>query len=163
HTPLLNIFQIARRPQRRRLQQFLHLNDVIHLAQVSPIEYSFAIRLQENFQMKTSIAALATLACFLPVLNAQSTAKPFNMYFIDHGEDKDTREQVQGFYAWYTAMTQKAGAGAHMIGKPGDKIPIKGLNVEVVTSAGQVLKTPMKGAPGAGKPNPECANYKKQA
>jgi beta-lactamase superfamily II metal-dependent hydrolase len=84
-------------------------------------------------------------------------------HFIDHGEDKDVREQVPGFYAWYTAMAEKAGPGARTIVKPGDKIPIKGINVEVVTSAGQVLKKPIAGAPGAGKPNPECASYKKQA
>jgi len=84
-------------------------------------------------------------------------------HFIDHGEDRDTREQVKGFYAWYTAMTEKAGAGARMIAKPGDKIPIKGLNVEVLTADGKVLKKPIAGAPGAGKPNPACAGYKKQA
>ena len=84
-------------------------------------------------------------------------------HFIDHGENKDVREQVQGFAAMYAAMMEKAGPGAHMVAKPGDKIPIKGLNVEVVTAAGQVLKKPMSGAPGAGTPNPECANYKKQA
>ncbi|HVY94361.1 MAG TPA: MBL fold metallo-hydrolase [Bryobacteraceae bacterium] len=84
-------------------------------------------------------------------------------HFIDHGEDRDTREQVQGFYAWYTDMTQKAGAGARTIAKPGDRIPIKGLNVEVLTADGKVLKKPIAGAPGAGKPNPACADYKQQA
>ena len=83
-------------------------------------------------------------------------------HFIDHGEDRDTREQVKGFYAWYTAMTEKAGAGARMIAKPGDIIPIKGLKVEVLTADGKVLKKPIAGAPGAGKPNPACAGYKKQ-
>ncbi|HEY4089298.1 MAG TPA: MBL fold metallo-hydrolase [Bryobacteraceae bacterium] len=82
-------------------------------------------------------------------------------HFIDHGEDRDTREQVKGFYAWYTAMTEKA--GTRTIAKPGDKIPIKGLNVEVLTADGKVLKKPIAGAPGAGKPNPACAGYKKQA
>jgi len=84
-------------------------------------------------------------------------------HFIDHGENKDAHEQVPGFAAMYAAMMEKAGPGAHMVAKPGDKIPIKGLNVEVVTSAGQVLKKPMTGEPGAGKPNPACAGYKKQA
>lgn len=84
-------------------------------------------------------------------------------HFIDHGENKDVREQVPGFAAMYAAMMEKAGPGAHMVAKPGDTIPIKGLKVEVVTSAGQVLKKPMSGEPGAGKPNPECASYKKQA
>jgi beta-lactamase superfamily II metal-dependent hydrolase len=81
-------------------------------------------------------------------------------HFIDHGEDRDTREQVKGFYAWYTAMTQKA--GTRTIAKPGDIIPIKGLKVEVLTADGKVLKKPIAGAPGAGKPNPACASYKKQ-
>ena len=32
-----------------------------------------------------------------------------------------------------------------------------GLDVRVVTSAGETIKTPL---PGAGKPNPYCANFK---
>ena len=84
-------------------------------------------------------------------------------HFIDHGEDKDVREQVPGFTAMYTELIKAAGPGAHTIVKPGDKLPVKGLNIEVVASAGQVIKTPIKGAPGAGKPNPDCASYKKQA
>jgi len=46
-------------------------------------------------------------------------------HFIDHGENKDVREQVQGFAAMYAAMMEKAGPGAHMVAKPGDKIPIE--------------------------------------
>jgi beta-lactamase superfamily II metal-dependent hydrolase len=83
-------------------------------------------------------------------------------HFVDHGVDRDTREHIKGFYAWYTAMTAKAGPGARMIAKPGDIIPIKGLKVEVLTADGKVLKKPIAGAPGAGKPNPACASYKKQ-
>ncbi|MES1257086.1 MAG: hypothetical protein ABUS51_01600, partial [Acidobacteriota bacterium] len=44
--------------------------------------------------------------------------------------------------------------------KPGDKIPFAGANIIVVTSAGKVLKKPIAGAPGAGKPNPACADFK---
>ena len=84
-------------------------------------------------------------------------------HFIDHGPTVEPREQVQGFQAMYKDLYEKAGPGAHTVVKPGDKIPMTGLNVEVVTSAGEVLKKPVAGAPGAGKPNPECANFKKQA
>jgi hypothetical protein len=63
----------------------------------------------------------------------------------------------------YADLIAKAGPGAHMVAKPGDKIPLPGVNIEVVTSAGEVLKKPIAGAPGAGKPNPECAAFKKQA
>ncbi len=84
-------------------------------------------------------------------------------HFIDHGPSVEAREQVQGFQAMYKDLIDKAGPGSHTVVKPGDKIPITGLNVEVITSAGEVLKKPIAGAPGAGKPNPECANFKKQA
>jgi competence protein ComEC len=54
----------------------------------------------------------------------------------------------------YAPLIAKA---KHTVAKPGDKIAITGLDVRVVTSAGQVIKTPL---PGAGKPNPYCANFK---
>jgi len=78
-------------------------------------------------------------------------------HFIDHGPSIETREQVQGFQAMYAELYAKA---AHTVAKPGDKIPFAGANVEVITSAGQSLKTPIAGAPGAGKPNPACADFK---
>jgi hypothetical protein len=40
--------------------------------------------------------------------------------------------------------------------KPGDKLKIPGLDVTVVSSAGQVLKSSL---PGAGQPNPACAGF----
>lgn len=72
--------------------------------------------------------------------------------FIDHGPSVEEREQVQGFQAAYAELYAKA---KHIVAKPGDKIPITGLDWRIVTSAGNVLKTPL--VPGAGKPNPACA------
>jgi len=72
-------------------------------------------------------------------------------HFIDHGPSVEEREQVQGFQAAYAELYGKA---KHTVVKPGDKIPIAGLDWRIVTTAGQVLKTPL---PGAGKPNPACA------
>jgi hypothetical protein len=40
---------------------------------------------------------------------------------------------------------------------PADKIDMKDLNVQVVTSNGDTLKTPLA---GAGAPNPYCATFK---
>jgi len=77
-------------------------------------------------------------------------------HFIDHGPSIEPREQVQGFQAMYADLYAKA---THTVAKPGDKIPFAGANVEVLTSAGQSLKTPIAGAPGAGKPNPACADF----
>jgi beta-lactamase superfamily II metal-dependent hydrolase len=78
-------------------------------------------------------------------------------HFIDHGAPTDPREQVPNFQAMYAELWAKA---QHTVAKVGDQIPFTGANVLVVTSAGQTLKTPIKGAPGAGKPNPECADFK---
>jgi len=72
-------------------------------------------------------------------------------HFIDHGPSVEEREQVQGFQAAYAELYGKA---KHTVAKPGDKIPIAGLDWRIVTSAGQVLKTAL---PGGGKPNPACA------
>jgi competence protein ComEC len=72
-------------------------------------------------------------------------------HFIDHGPSVEEREPVQGFQAAYAELYGKA---KHTVVKPGDKVPITGLDWRIVTSAGQVLKTPL---PGGGKPNPACA------
>ena len=71
-------------------------------------------------------------------------------HFIDHGPSVEPKEQVQGFQSAYAELYGKA---KHTVAKPGDKIPVTGLDWRIVTSAGNVLKTPL---PGAGKPNPAC-------
>ena len=78
-------------------------------------------------------------------------------HFIDHGESGEDTPAIRNSLKLYADLYTSAN---HMVAKPGDKIPVSGLNVEVVTSAMQVLKTPIAGAPGAGKPNPECATFK---
>ena len=64
------------------------------------------------------------------------------------------REQIEGFQAAYAALYNKA---KHLIVKPGDRVPITGLDWRIVTSAGNVLKG--SALPGGGKPNPYCANF----
>ena len=73
--------------------------------------------------------------------------------FVDHGPSVEEREQVQGFQQAYAELYGKA---KHIVAKPGDRIPITGLTWTVVTSAGQVLKTPL---PGGGMVNPACAQF----
>src|SRR5579872_1366259 len=77
-------------------------------------------------------------------------------HFIDHGPSIEPREQVPGFQAMYAGLYAKA---AHTVAKPGDKIPFAGADVVVLTSAGESLKMPIAGAPGAGRPNPACADF----
>jgi beta-lactamase superfamily II metal-dependent hydrolase len=79
------------------------------------------------------------------------------MHFLDHGPtvedgiDGRQREQVAGFQAAYAEIYGKA---KHTVLKPGDKIPVTGLDWRIVTSAAKVTKVPL---PGGGKPNPACA------
>jgi len=80
--------------------------------------------------------------------------------FVDHGPTVEgpvvpsLREQVPGFQAAYAELRARA---RHFVVKPGDVVPVKGLDWRIVTSAGAGLKAPLAGAPGAGRPNPACA------
>jgi competence protein ComEC len=75
--------------------------------------------------------------------------------FIDHGPNVQPAEAADAFLKnTYPGLYAK---GKHVVAKPGDKIPMSGVDIRVVTAAGQTIKTPL---PGAGKPNPYCAQYK---
>jgi competence protein ComEC len=74
-------------------------------------------------------------------------------HFIDHGPTVEEREQVAGFQAAYAELYKQA---SHTVVKPGDRVPITGLDWRIVASAGNVLKTPL---PGGGKPNAACAGF----
>jgi beta-lactamase superfamily II metal-dependent hydrolase len=75
--------------------------------------------------------------------------------FIDHGPNVQPAEAVDNFLKdAYPKLYSKA---RHTVAKPGDKIAIAGLEARVVASAGNIISSPL---PGAGKPNPECANFK---
>jgi beta-lactamase superfamily II metal-dependent hydrolase len=81
-------------------------------------------------------------------------------HFYDHGPTAEPdREQVPGFQKAYADVHAKA---KHTVLKPGDKIPFAGVDWLVVISAMQPIKTPIKGAPGAGAPNPACATFEKK-
>jgi competence protein ComEC len=75
--------------------------------------------------------------------------------FIDHGPNVQPAPAVDDFLA---NVYPKLYANAkHTVAKVGDKIDVAGLDVTVVTSAGETLKTAL---PGAGAPNPYCASFK---
>ena len=77
-------------------------------------------------------------------------------HYVDHGPSVEEREQVQGFGAAYADLQAKA---KHTVVKPGDRIPIAGIDVVVLTAAGQALKKPLA---GGGRPNPACAQSQKK-
>ena len=63
--------------------------------------------------------------------------------FLDHGPSIETH----GYPSVYSEAFAK---GQHQVVAPGDKIPVKGLDVTVVAAAGKVIA-------GSGEPNPNCA------
>ena len=74
--------------------------------------------------------------------------------FLDHGKNLEDAEVTRHDYAAY----EKVVAGAKRLSmKPGDKIPLAGLDVEVLTSAGEHIA---KALQGAGQANPLCAAEK---
>jgi len=74
--------------------------------------------------------------------------------FIDHGASVESGKQADELKAAYDKVQSK---GRHMVAKPGEKIPIAGLDVEVVAAAGRAITAPLE---GAGRANPLCAEVK---
>jgi beta-lactamase superfamily II metal-dependent hydrolase len=76
-------------------------------------------------------------------------------HFIDHGANVQPAPAADAFLAkTYPELYANA---KHTVVKPGDRIAIPGLEVRVVTAAGETIKSPL---PGAGAPNPYCASFK---
>jgi beta-lactamase superfamily II metal-dependent hydrolase len=75
---------------------------------------------------------------------------------VDHGENRETGDKVtQERWLAYKALLD-SGKYKHIVPKPGDKLPIKGIDVEVLTADGAVLDKPL---PGSGKDNPACKDF----
>ncbi|MEN3338064.1 MAG: competence protein ComEC [Acidobacteriota bacterium] len=74
--------------------------------------------------------------------------------FIDHGATVESSTDPG-----YTAYLEARKRGKNLQAKPGDRIPVAGLDVTVVASNGETIKSPL---PGAGASNPLCAAYKPQ-
>ena len=81
-------------------------------------------------------------------------------HFYDHGESVEMdRPNVAAFAKVYAEIVSKS---VRTVVKPGDKIALAGTDITVVTSAGNVLQTPIAKAPGAGRPNAACASFKER-
>jgi competence protein ComEC len=86
---------------------------------------------------------------------AELAAKVPIREFIDHGPNVQPGELADTFLQkTYPSLYAKS---KHTVAKAGDKIPMAGLDVRVLTSAGETIKTPLR---GAGAANPYCANFK---
>jgi beta-lactamase superfamily II metal-dependent hydrolase len=73
-------------------------------------------------------------------------------HFVDHGPLQSNGKGAEARYKAYAEVRDK---GDYTAVKPGDRIPIEGLDVLVVAAATKLLDKPL---PGAGAPNPLCAS-----
>lgn len=89
------------------------------------------------------VGGVPQLAARIPVRN-----------FIDHGPSVEHGKDADELVAAYT---RTRAAGHHILARPGEKIPIREIDVEVLTAAGDEISAPL---PGAGAQNPECASTK---
>jgi competence protein ComEC len=87
---------------------------------------------------------LADVAAHIPIRN-----------FIDHGPNIQPQDARTDEFTNKTYPSLYAEA-KHTVVKPGDRIPMRGLEWTIVSAAGEVIKTPL---PGAGGPNTECATF----
>ena len=83
----------------------------------------------------------------------QLTAKLPVRNFVDHGQSFESMKPGSPYDEYVTVRAK----GKHIEVKAGDRIPIAGLDVQVVTASGQAIRKPL---PGGGQPNPLCAAYK---
>ncbi len=74
--------------------------------------------------------------------------------FIDHGKNIQPSAVIDPVLQRYAELYGKA---KHLVAKPGDKIPVSGLDWRIVAAGGEVIKTALR---GAGQPNPYCASFK---
>src|SRR5512142_294488 len=60
--------------------------------------------------------------------------------YIDHGPNFETDPMAKRLSAAYEPLLSKA---KHLVVKPGDRIPLEGLDVEVVAAAGETIGKPL--------------------
>jgi competence protein ComEC len=78
--------------------------------------------------------------------------------FIDHGENRETNDAgAKKVFAAYQQLLA-TGKYKHITAKPGEVLPITGMQVRVVTADGESIERPL---PGGGKENPNCVNAAK--
>src|SRR5882672_4631420 len=92
------------------------------------------------------IGGLAELAARIPI-----------MEFIDHGPNTQPNAATDAFLqGGYKELFTKT---KHTVAKPGDKIPVAGVDWRIVTAATEVIKTPLQ---GKAAPNAYCAGFTPQ-
>jgi beta-lactamase superfamily II metal-dependent hydrolase len=91
------------------------------------------------------VGGVPQLAGRIPIVN-----------FVDHGDNTETGPNAEKLNAAYYAVRAQ---GKHIVVKAGDKIPLRGADVQVVCARGEVIA---KALPGGGKANPLCASAERK-
>lgn len=76
--------------------------------------------------------------------------------FVDHGPNREDTNATNHLVSEYQAAIASA---KHLVVKPGDTLPLKGLDVTIVSADGNVLGQPLA---GAGQSNAACAGVKQK-
>ena len=73
--------------------------------------------------------------------------------FIDHGPNRelDHGATERGYAAFQKVLAETK--AKEIVPKPGDRLPIQGMDVTVISADGKVIQSPLT---GAGEPNPFC-------
>ena len=74
--------------------------------------------------------------------------------FVDHGPTVEQGDQPAALYKAYLETRAK---GRHVLARPGETLPVAGLDVRFVSAAGDLIT---KALPGAGAPNVLCRDFK---
>jgi competence protein ComEC len=74
--------------------------------------------------------------------------------YVDHGRSVESGKDEDALYHAYVQVRDRA---SHLIVRAGDRIPIEGIDVRVVSSTGQTIQRPLA---GAGQANPVCNTTK---
>jgi len=77
--------------------------------------------------------------------------------FVDYGSPIQTEPDVVAAFAAYSQARER---GAHVVPAPGDRLPLRGLDVEILSAGGLTLA---KAVDGAGRANPACATFERRA
>src|ERR1035438_6102690 len=73
--------------------------------------------------------------------------------FVDHGVNTETGQPAEVLFGEYSRIRDK---GTHIVVKPGDTLPIKGLDGQIGCAGAKLTAAPLA---GAGQPNPDCTGY----
>jgi len=75
--------------------------------------------------------------------------------FVDYGEPVENAKEVVAAFAEYSEARARS---RHLVPKAGDRLPLDGVIVDVVSADGTVLSSPLD---GAGRRNPACTDFER--